>query len=108
MIIQGLNCQVTVGSELYHVQTENVGDNLITLIFKAGAVVARAKQRIGAVEGTGRLEKLRRAMRSQHELMLKKLCEGELVPISAAERLEVDEEEKDLIAKFLEEWAEEE
>lgn len=108
MIIQGLNCEVKVGGERYHVQTENVGDNLITLIFKGGAVVARAKQQIGALEGATRTEKLRRLMQSQHELMISKLRDGELVPISAAEQLLVDREEKDLIAKFLEEWAEEE
>ncbi len=108
MIIQGLNCEVTVAGGRYHVQTENVGDNLITLIFKGGAVVARAKQQVGALEGSGRAEKLRRLMQSQHELMINKLREGELVPISLEEQLVVDREEKDLIAKFLEEWAEEE
>jgi hypothetical protein len=108
MIIQGLNCELEVGGERYHVQTENVGDNLITLVFKGGAVVARAKQRVGAMEGAGRLEKMRRLMRGQHELMIAKLREGELMPISAAEQRRVDREEKDLIARFLEEWAEEE
>jgi hypothetical protein len=108
MIIQGLNYEVTVGGERYHVQTENVGDNLITLIFKGGAVVARAKQQVGALEGATRTEKLRRLMQSQHELMISKLRVGELVPISAEERLAVDREEKDLIAKVREEWAEEE
>lgn len=108
MMIQGLNCELEVGGENYHVQTENVGDNLITLIFKGGAVVARAKQRVGAIEGADRSEKLRRLMRSQHDLMIAKLQEGELVPISAAEQRQVDREEKDLIARFLEEWAEEE
>jgi hypothetical protein len=108
MIIQGLNREVTVANERYHVQTENVGDNLITLIFKGGAVVARAKQQIGALEGPDRTEKLRRLMQSQHELMINKLREGELVPISVEEQHAVDREEKDLIAKFLEEWAEEE
>jgi len=108
MIIQGLNYELEVGGERYHVQTENVGDNLITLIFKGGAVVARAKQRVGAIEGAGRAEKLRRLMRSQHELMISKLQEGELVPISVAEQRQVDKDEKDLIARFLEEWAEEE
>jgi hypothetical protein len=47
-------------------------------------------------------------MQSQHELMTNKLREGELVPISVEEQRQVDLEEKDLIAKFLEEWAEEE
>ncbi|UCH78384.1 MAG: hypothetical protein JSU81_00100 [Candidatus Coatesbacteria bacterium] len=106
-MIQGLNCEIAVGGERYHVQTENVGDNLVTLIFKGGAVVARAKQTVGAIEGPSRLDKLRRLMRSQHELMINKLHEGELVPITAAEQRQVDKEEKDLIAKFLSEWAEE-
>jgi hypothetical protein len=108
MMIQGLNCEITVAGERYHVQTENVGDNLITLIFKGGAVVARAKQQVGALNGSSRIDKLRRLMQSQHELMLNKLREGELVPVSAEEQRAVDREEKDLIAKFLEEWAEEE
>lgn len=108
MIIQGLNSEVVVGGERYHVQTENVGENLITLVFKGGAVVARAKQRVGAVEGPDRQEKLTRLMRGQHELMITKLRDGELVPISSADLKKVERDEKDLIAKFLEEWAEEE
>ncbi|MGD8717774.1 MAG: hypothetical protein PVH29_03030 [Candidatus Zixiibacteriota bacterium] len=108
MITQGLNCEVTVGGERYHIQTENVGDNLVTLVFKGGAVVARAKQVVGAIAGADRVEKVRKLMRSQHDLMITKLQEGELVPITAEEQRGVDREEKDLIAKFLEEWAEEE
>jgi len=108
MIIQGLNSEVVVGGDRYHVQTENVGENLITLVFKGGAVVARAKQRVGAVEGPDRLEKLAKLMRGQHDLMIAKLQEGELVPIAGADLRRVEREEKDLIARFLEEWAEEE
>jgi hypothetical protein len=108
MLIQGLNSDLAVGTERYHVQTENVGENLITLVFKGGAVVARAKQRVGAVEGPNKSDKLRRMMKAQHELMIGKLRGGELVPISGAEQRRVEKEEKDLIAAFLEEWAEEE
>ena len=108
MIIQGLNTDLVVNGERYHVQTENIGDNLITLVFKGGAVVARAKQRLGGVEAEGRVEKIGRLMKAQHELMLGKLRGGELVAITGTEQRRVEKEEKDLIAKFLEEWAEEE
>ncbi len=81
---------------------------MITLVFKGGAVVARAKQRVSAADDPDRPEKLRKLMRSQHDLMISKLREGELVPISGAEQKQVEREEKDLISHFLEEWAEEE
>ncbi len=108
MIIQGLNSEVAISEERYHVQTESVGENLVTLIFKGGAVVARAKQRAGAIDGPGRGEKLKRLMRSQHDLMIAKLRDGELVPITGTEQRRVELEEKNLIARFLEEWSEEE
>jgi len=108
MIIQGFNSELAIGGERYHVQTENVGENLITLVFKGGAVVARAKQRVGSVEGPDRDERIRKLMRSQHELMINKLQEGELVPLSGTDQRKVERQEKDLISRFLEEWAEEE
>jgi len=108
MIIQGFNSDFAVGSERYHVQTENIGENLITLVFKGGAVVARAKQRVGNIEGPGKIERLRKLMKSQHDLMIGKLKAGELVPVTGSEQRKVEKEEKDLIARFLEEWAEEE
>jgi hypothetical protein len=108
MIIQGLNSDLVVGRDRYHVQTENIGDNLITLVFKGGAVVARAKQRVGGVEGPGKVDKIRKLMKAQHELMIGKLRAGELIAVTGAEQRRVEREEKDLIAKFLEEWAEEE
>jgi len=108
VIIQGLNSDLVVGRDRYHVQTENIGDNLITLVFKGGAVVARAKQKIAAVEGPGKPEKIRKLMKAQHDLMIGKLRGGELIPVPGAEQHRAEREEKDLIAKFLEEWADEE
>jgi hypothetical protein len=91
----------------YHVQTEGVGENLVTLIFQNGAVIARAKQRLNRDVDNMDLQEIRTMMQKQHLLMLGKLKNGELVPITDAEAEKVASEEQDLIGKFLEEWADE-
>ena len=107
MIVQGFNSELEIARERYHVQTESVGENLVTLIFQDGAVIARAKQRLAQdVESIG-LQEIRKMMQEQHALMLNKLKNGELIPISSAEAKKVESEENDLISKFLDEWADE-
>ncbi len=107
MIVQGFNSEIEIARERYHVQTESVGENLVTLIFQNGAVLARAKQRFTQdIEDIG-LQRIRTMVQEQHTLMLNKLKNGELIPISSAEAKKVEAEEKDLIGTFLDEWADE-
>ncbi len=107
MIVQGFNSELEIARERYHVQTESVGENLVTLIFQNGAVIARAKQRLVRDINSMELQEVRKMMQEQHSLMLKKLRNGELIPISNAEAKKVEAEEQDLIGKFLDEWADE-
>ena len=85
MIVQGFNSELEIARERYHVQTESVGENLVTLIFQNGAVIARAKQRLTRDINSMELQDIRRMMQEQHSLMLNKLKNGELIPISSAE-----------------------
>ncbi|MCP4229186.1 MAG: hypothetical protein GY771_03440 [bacterium] len=107
MVVQGFNSEMELSKERYHVQTEGVGANLVTLIFQNGAVIARAKQRLNRDVDSIDLQKIRKMMQEQHLLMLGKLKNGELVPITDAEAKKVASEEQDLIGKFLDEWADE-
>jgi len=107
VIVQGFNSELEIARERYHVQTESVAENLVTLIFKNGAVIARAKQQLSRDIGSTDLQIIRNIMQEQHTLMLNKLKNGELIPISTVEAKKVESEEKDLIGKFLDEWADE-
>jgi len=105
MIVQGFNSEIDVGDGRYHIQTENVGLNLITLIFQSGAVIARAKQQLSSDLSNYEIQDIRKLMQKQHNLMMGKLKGGELVPISKEEAKQVEKEEKDLIGMFLDDWA---
>ncbi len=107
MIVQGFNSELEIARERYHVQTESVGENLVTLIFQNGAVIARAKQRLARDINSMEPQEVRKMMQKQHALMLDKLKNGELIPISSAEAKKVESEEQDLIGLFLDEWADE-
>ncbi|MGQ9707148.1 MAG: hypothetical protein ACUVWP_09180 [bacterium] len=105
--IQGFNTELAVGEHRYHIQTELVSGRIVTLIFENGAVVGGKKTELvgGSSTDNETMETLRSAMMEQHKLMIEnikksmKQGDGE---VSEKEKLQKD---KDLIKKFLENWA---
>lgn len=81
MMEKGFNSDLTVGSEMYHVQTEDWGfDNpyLVTRVFRSGAVIESVKTPYSDVlrnrnvflllrNRVAMSEALQEAMRNQHE-----------------------------------------
>jgi hypothetical protein len=106
--VSGYNNDVSLGGVVYHVQTERMGERIITLIFKDGAVVARGTQDIKSHVRAAPPEVVQGIMKEQHRVMMDKLKKGELVPLPEKEREKIEREEADLIARFLTDWAEEE
>jgi hypothetical protein len=107
-IVSGYNNDIKLGDVVYHIQTERVGERIITLIFREGAVIARGTQEIRPHIRGASSQVVQEVMKNQHKLMIDKLRNGELVPLPKEEREKIEREEAGLIAKFLAEWAEEE
>jgi len=106
-LIQGLNTDITLSGYTYHIQTELVGSRIVSLIFQNGAVIADKQTLLSEEESKpGTIEdmkSLRIYMRQQHNDMIERLKGGNALPHS---EMPVTED-KDLITKFLEEWASE-
>lgn len=79
-MIPGLNTNVTQGGVEYHVQTEDLGrDNpcLLTLVFRAGAIVAR--ERVNYREALGEAATqagIKRLMEEQHQRVIRTILAG--------------------------------
>jgi hypothetical protein len=107
-VVSGYNNDIRLGGVVYHIQTERVGDCIVTLVFKEGAVIARGTQEVRPHIRSASTEVIQDVMKDQHKLMMDKLKNGDLVPLPEAEREKIEREEAGLIAKFLADWAEEE
>lgn len=105
--VSGYNNDIMLGGVAYHVQTERVGESIITLIFKEGAVIARGTQEIRPHIRAASPEVVQRVVKEQHTVMMDKLKSGDLVPLPKEEREKIEKEEAGLIARFLADWAEE-
>ncbi len=108
-MIQGFNTEITLKDSTYHIQTELVGSRIVSLIFLNGAVIADKQTKIEEPYHTESLSKeelkvLRKSMREQHMNMIEQLKGGEELPRDAKRPID---EDKDLISKFLDEWAQE-
>jgi len=106
--IQGFNTELAISSHRFHIQTELVSGRIVTLIFENGAVVGGKKTELVG-EGVNTNEEtadvLKNAMMEQHKMMvenIKKSMNPTDEKVSEAEKVQKD---KDLIKKFLEDWA---
>jgi len=106
--VSGYNNDIALGGVVYHVQTERVGERIITLIFKEGAVIARGTQEVRPHIRAASAEVVQDVVKEQHKVMMDKLKNGDLVPLPEEEREKIEREEAGLIARFLADWAEEE
>ena len=73
-MIPGLNTNVNHGGIEYHVQTEDLGrenPHVLTLVFRAGAIIARKKVNYQDVLGEGAPEaEIKRFMEEQHDRII--------------------------------------
>jgi hypothetical protein len=135
-MMYSLNSNIDVDGKRYHVQTEKLGWQIVTLVFEGGAVIARHKKdlsEVGAVEmSPGDFATL---MKTQHQAVIseirshtKTVAENNGQPKSVVDTLEEvvgpstlptnplkknhnddnGNKSDDLISKFLNEWADEE
>jgi len=107
--IQGFNTEVAIGPHRYHVQTELVSGRVVTLIFENGAVIGGRKTELitGEVDKDedAVLERVKGSMMEQHRAMVESLKRDMTPDEKMEEEGKKVEEDKDLIKKFLEEWA---
>ena len=81
-MIPGLNINVTHESVEYHVQTEDLGRGnpfLLTLVFRAGAIVAREKVNYRDALGEGASEiEIKKFMDDQHHRLIQRVQAGQI------------------------------
>jgi len=103
-MLQGFNTDIKIEDTNYHIQTELVGNRIVTLIFENGAVIGGRKTEILAskIPSDGTLsDEMRANMKKQHTEIVIELKAKEEPPISD----DVNEKnDSDLIKKFLESW----
>jgi len=79
-MIPGLNTNVTHAGVEYHVQTEDLGRQnpyVLTLVFRAGAIVAREKVDYREALGEGAPEvRVKRFMDQQHQRIIQEILAG--------------------------------
>jgi hypothetical protein len=79
-MIPGLNTNVTYSGSEYHVQTEDLGRQnpyVLTLVFRAGAIIAREKVNYREVLGDGAPEvQIKRFMDQQHQRIIQEIQSG--------------------------------
>ena len=80
-MIPGLNTKVTHAGAEYHVQTEDLGRQnpyVLTLVFRAGAIIAREKVNYLEVLGDGAPEvQVKRFMDKQHQRIIQYVQAGQ-------------------------------
>lgn len=80
-MIPGLNSNVTHGGIEYHVQTEDLGREnpyLLTLVFRAGAIIAREKVNYRETLGEGASEvRIKILMDQQHQRVIQGILAGQ-------------------------------
>jgi hypothetical protein len=136
-MMYSLNSNIDVDGKRYHVQTEKLGWQIVTLVFEGGAVIARHKKDLSEV-GTVEMSPndFATLMKTQHHAVIseirshtKTVAENNGQPNAVVDTLEdvvygpstlptasarkttdnIDAiKSDDLISKFLNEWADEE
>jgi hypothetical protein len=88
-MIPGLNTNVTRGGIEYHVQTEDLGRGnpyVLTLVFRAGAIIAREKVNYREALGEGAPEvQIKKFMDQQHQRIIQSIQAGEPQKSAASE-----------------------
>jgi hypothetical protein len=136
-MMYSLNSNIDVDGKRYHVQTEKLGWQIVTLVFEGGAVIARHKKdlsEVGAVEMSP--DEFATLMKEQHQAVIneihthtKTVAENNGQPKSVVDSLDdvvygpstlpetppkkvhgnsETTKNDDLISRFLNEWADEE
>ena len=81
-MIPGLNINITHEGVEYHVQTEDLGRGnpyLLTLVFRAGAIIAREKVNYRDVLGEGASEiEIKKFMDDQHHRIMQRVLAGQI------------------------------
>lgn len=107
-MIQGFNTDMKVNGTHYHVQTELVGDRIVTLIFEEGAVIGGRKTEIlsGKIYENGTLsDDMKAKMRKQHMEIVNEIKSRKKPSEEDRGEIKDEGEDKDLIKNFLENWA---
>jgi hypothetical protein len=80
-MIPGLNTNITYGGDEYHVQTEDLGRQnpcVLTLVFRAGAIIAREKVNYHEIQGDAAPEvQIKRFMEQQHQRIVRIIQAGQ-------------------------------
>jgi hypothetical protein len=136
-MMYSLNSNIDVDGKRYHVQTEKLGWQIVTLVFEGGAVIARRKKDLSEV-GTVEMSPNDYAtlMKTQHQAVISEIrsqtrtananngqqtdgggsqeevvCGSSTLPESPVKKVpnnDIITKNDDLISKFLNEWADEE
>ncbi len=85
-MIPGLNTNIIYAGDEYHVQTEDLGRQnpyVLTLVFRAGAVVAREKVNYQEIQHDAAPEvQIKRLMDQQHQRIIRIIQTGQLPPFA--------------------------
>lgn len=136
-MMYSLNSNIDVDGKRYHVQTEKLGWQIVTLVFEGGAVIARRKHDLSEV-GTVEMSPndFATLMKAQHQAVIGEIrsqtrtananngqqsseggsleevvCGSSTLPESPVKKVpsnDITTRNDDLISKFLNEWADEE
>ncbi len=91
-MIPGLNTNIRRAGVEYHVQTEDLGRQnpfVLTLVFRAGAIVAREKVNYLEALGEGASEtQVKALMHQQHRRVIRSLQEGRLLDAPPSQPVE--------------------
>jgi len=112
MLLPGYNDNIEVDGEVYHVQSETRGDvdspYIVTLVFVTGGIVYRRKTEwLGAVESDEALTQFKELLMDQHQSVIAEIKNNTLKRVSVEEQKQIEMDERELIARFLDEWASE-
>ncbi|MEW6570959.1 MAG: hypothetical protein AB1390_07270 [Nitrospirota bacterium] len=95
-MLAGYNTNISYKNEIFHVQTEDNGQNnpvVITLLYHKGAILASKKTNYAPLLGEpGHKIKIRNIMRDQHKTMIKELLSGKYKTAYLQETPEKEEE----------------
>jgi hypothetical protein len=91
-MIPGLNTNVTHGGIEYHVQTEDLGRGnayVLTLVFRAGAIIAREKVNYQKALGEAAAEgEIKQFMDQQHQRIIQGILAGQPQALAASKERE--------------------
>ncbi len=112
MLLPGHNDNIEIEGEVYHVQSETRGDvdspYIVTLVFIGGSIVYRRKTEwLGAVDTDEALTQFKQLLREQHVSVIAEIRDDTLKRVSIEEQRRIEMDERELIARFLDEWASE-